>query len=56
MTGQTQSEFVSVPRTPTPEMLYAAADSALAEDAGAVWAAMIEEFERLAEDGKLRQR
>jgi hypothetical protein len=37
-------------------MVYAAADCALAEDAEAVWAAMIEEFERSAEHRELRDK
>ena len=53
MTGQ-QEEMVLVPRNPTPEMIYAAKDCALAEDAAAVWIAMIEEFERLTEHREFR--
>lgn len=41
-----QCEFVLVPRVPTEEMLEAASDYALDEDAGGVWKAMIEEYER----------
>ncbi len=53
VTGQQGDDYVLVPRKPTPEMLYAAADCPLAEDAGAVWDAMIEEYERLGEQGKI---
>ena len=36
-----EEEMVSVPRHPTREMLRAAADDALAEDAAGVWESMI---------------
>ena len=52
MTGQNE-EYVLVPRKPTQEMIDAAADCALAEDAAAVWAAMIEEYEKLNKDGEI---
>lgn len=40
-----QQEFVLVPRKPTFEMLRAAKDAALAEDAAWVWDEMIENYE-----------
>lgn len=40
-----QAVYVLVPRVPTKEMLRAAADEALAEDALGVWKSMIEEYE-----------
>ncbi len=52
VTGQ-QEEMVLVPRRPTSEMLDAAFYPALAEDALAVWNAMIMEYENSLENGKL---
>ena len=46
MTGQQETEYVLVPRIPTPRMLEAAEDEAMAEDANAVWREMIREYER----------
>ena len=40
-----QSEYVLIPRVPTREMLRAAADDALAEDALGVWKSMIKAYE-----------
>jgi hypothetical protein len=54
VTGQ-REDMVLVPRRPTKEMLYAAADAALGEDAAAVWEEMIAEYERSLEQGKLAQ-
>ena len=52
VTGQ-REEMVLVPRIPTKKMLDEAYYAALAEDAGAVWEAMIEEYERHTSLGKL---
>jgi hypothetical protein len=38
--------MILVPRVPTKEMLEAAKDEAMAEDANAVWREMIREFEK----------
>jgi hypothetical protein len=46
VTGQQESEYILVPRIPTPQMLEAAKDEAMAEDANAVWREMIDEYER----------
>lgn len=47
-----ESGYVIVPREPTPEMLRAAWDDTLDEDARAIWKTMIEYFEGLRkEDG-----
>ena len=52
VTGQ-QEDYVLVPRKPTEAMLYAASDSALAEDAMGVWEDMISEYEKSLEQLKL---
>jgi hypothetical protein len=51
VTGQ-REEMILVPRVPTKNMLDEAYYPALAEDAGAVWEAMIEEYERQTSLGK----
>ena len=51
VTGQ-REDMVLVPRNPTKKMLYDAYDCALAEDAQAVWIAMIESFEKSIQDGE----
>ena len=56
MAGQREREMILIPLQPTPEMIDAARESALAEDAGAVWQAMIEEYKRLCEQRELGQR
>lgn len=43
VTGQ-QSEYVLVPRKPTPKMIRAAWDAALAEDAAWVWEEMVQSY------------
>lgn len=43
--GESNSDYVRVPRKPTQEMLRAAWADALAEDAEGVWKSMIEAFE-----------
>ena len=54
VTGQ-QHDMILVPRKPTSEMLYAAADAALAENAAAVWEEMIAEFEKSTQLSKFAQ-
>lgn len=39
-----QNEMVMVPRKPTPEMIRAARDAALAEDAAWVWEEMVQSY------------
>jgi hypothetical protein len=51
-----QQDYILVPRKPSAEMLYAAADAALAEDAAAVWEEMIGEYERSLEQPELTER
>ncbi len=55
MTGQ-REDLILVPRKPTPEMVYAALDGALAEDAETVWTAMIEEYENSTKERELSDR
>ncbi len=47
-----QCDMILVPRVPTKEMLEEGFYPALAEDARAVWSAMVEEFERQSSLGK----
>ncbi len=45
VTGQCE-DMVLVPRKPTKEMIQAASDAALAEDAAWVWSEMLQSFEK----------
>ena len=54
--GQQKDDYVLVPRNPTPQMLYDAYDCALAEDARAVWEAMIESFEKSRQEREVGKR
>ena len=54
VTGQRNEEMILVPRKPTKEMLYAASDAALAEDAEWVWESMIESYQSSSLVGEIR--